>query len=194
MKIIQNESNISLSADENKLIIDRYNTDLSGFKSLVIPLGIELSRYQEVPDTNVPKKLVTVSTDLQGYSIDELKDYLISQSKINLEDFLSLHPLSANIKGDTKFYGSTEKHQSRLNSIIDCAEDAEKLGIFFVPMWNALNENREPWTINELKILRIKIQEYVLPLILQQQIIEQNIMSLSDYNELILVDLGYNLN
>jgi hypothetical protein len=33
-------------------------------------------------------------------------------------------------------------------------------------MWNALNENREPWTINELKILRIKIQEYVLPLIL----------------------------
>ena len=61
-------------------------------------------------------------------------------------------------------------------------------------MWNALNENREPWTINELKILRIKIQEYVLPLILQQQIIEQNIMSLSDYNELILVDLGYNLN
>lgn len=189
MKIIQNETNYEVIADINKRII-RKNNPLRFYKSLTLPLSYDINFLEEIDDTNT--KIIESAPNKENYVVDysnlnNAKESLIQYTKNQLEEFLLQNPLLYN----NKFYSVTSTAQQHLDSLIAAAEDAVQFSIDFTPYWNDATGIREPWTLSDLRILRIKIQQYILPFILQQQQMEKKILNTNDIKALHTMKLTY---
>lgn len=189
MKIIQNETNYEAIADINKRII-RKNNPLRFYKSLTLPLSYDINLLEEIDDTNT--KIIESAPNKENYVVDysnlnNAKESLIQYTKNQLEEFLLQNPLLYN----NKFYSVTSTAQQHLDSLIAAAEDAVQFSIDFTPYWNDATGIREPWTLSDLRILRIKIQQYILPFIMQQQQMEKKILNTNDIKALHTMKLTY---
>ena len=189
MKIIQNETNYEVIADINKRII-RKNNPLRFYKSLTLPLSYDINLLEEIDDTNT--KIIESAPNKENYVVDysnlsNAKESLIQYTKNQLEEFLLQNPLLYN----NKFYSVTSTAQQHLDSLIAAAEDAAQFSIDFTPYWNDATGIREPWTLSDLRILRIKIQQYILPFIMQQQQMEKKILNTNDIKALHTMKLTY---
>ena len=189
MKIIQNETNYEVIADINKRII-RKNNPLRFYKSLTLPLSYDINLLEEIDDTNT--KIIESTPNKENYVVDysnlnNAKESLIQYTKNQLEEFLLQNPLLYN----NKFYSVTSTAQQHLDSLIAAAEDAAQFSIDFTPYWNDATGIREPWTLSDLRILRIKIQQYILPFIMQQQQMEKKILNTNDIKALHTMKLTY---
>ena len=189
MKIIQNETNYEVIADINKRII-RKNNPLRFYKSLTLPLSYDINLLEEIDDTNT--KIIESAPNKENYVVDysnlnNAKELLIQYTKNQLEEFLLQNPLLYN----NKFYSVTSTAQQHLDSLIAAAEDAVQFSIDFTPYWNDAAGIREPWTLSDLRILRIKIQQYILPFIMQQQQMEKKILNTNDIKALHTMKLTY---
>lgn len=189
MKIIQNETNYEAIADINKRII-RKNNPLRFYKSLTLPLSYDINLLEEIDDTNT--KIIESTPNKENYVVDysnlnNAKESLIQYTKNQLEEFLLQNPLLYN----NKFYSVTSTAQQHLDSLIAAAEDAVQFSIDFTPYWNDATGIREPWTLSDLRILRIKIQQYILPFIMQQQQMEKKILNTNDIKALHTMKLTY---
>lgn len=189
MKIIQNETNYEVIADINKRII-RKNNPLRFYKSLTLPLSYDINLLEEIDDTNT--KIIESAPNKENYVVDysnlnNAKESLIQYTKNQLEEFLLQNPLLYN----NKFYSVTSTAQQHLDSLIAAAEDAAQFSIDFTPYWNDATGIREPWTLSDLRILRIKIQQYILPFIMQQQQMEKKILNTNDIKALHTMKLIY---
>lgn len=189
MKIIQNETNYEVIADINKRII-RKNNPLRFYKSLTLPLSYDINFLEEIDDTNT--KIIESAPNKENYVVDysnlnNAKELLIQYTKNQLEEFLLQNPLLYN----NKFYSVTSTAQQHLDSLIAAAEDAVQFSIDFTPYWNDVTGIREPWTLSDLRILRIKIQQYILPFIMQQQQMEKKILNTNDIKALHTMKLTY---
>lgn len=189
MKIIQNETNYEVIADINKRII-RKNNPLRFYKSLTLPLSYDINLLEEIDDTNT--KIIESASNKENYVVDysnlnNAKESLIQYTKNQLEEFLLQNPLLYN----NKFYSVTSTAQQHLDSLIAAAEDAVQFSIDFTPHWNDAAGIREPWTLSDLRILRIKIQQYILPFIMQQQQMEKKILNTNDIKALHTMKLIY---
>ena len=189
MKIIQNETNYEVIADINKRII-RKNNPLRFYKSLTLPLSYDINLLEEIDDTNT--KIIESAPNKENNVVDysnlnNAKESLIQYTKIQLEEFLLQNPLLYN----NKFYSVTSTAQQHLDSLIAAAEDAIQFSIDFTPYWNDATGIREPWTLSDLRILRIKIQQYILPFIMQQQQMEKKILNTNDIKALHTMKLTY---
>lgn len=189
MKIIQNETNYEVIADINKRII-RKNNPLRFYKSLTLPLSYDINLLEEIDDTNT--KIIESAPNKENYVVDysnlnNAKESLIQYTKNQLEEFLLQNPLLYN----NKFYSVTSTAQQHLDSLIAAAEDAVQFSIDFTPYWNDATGIREPWTLSDLRILRIKIQQYILPFIMQQQQMEKKILNTNDIKALHTMKLTY---
>ena len=189
MKIIQNETNYEVIADINKRII-RKNNPLRFYKSLTLPLSYDINLLEEIDDTNT--KIIESAPNKENYVVDysnlnNAKESLIQYTKNQLEEFLLQNPLLYN----NKFYSVTSTAQQHLDSLIAAAEDAIQFSIDFTPYWNDATGIREPWTLSDLRILRIKIQQYILPFIMQQQQMEKKILNTNDIKALHTMKLTY---
>ena len=189
MKIIQNETNYEVIADINKRII-RKNNPLRFYKSLTLPLSYDINFLEEIDDTNT--KIIESAPNKENYVVDysnlnNAKELLIQYTKNQLEEFLLQNPLLYN----NKFYSVTSTAQQHLDSLIAAAEDAVQFSIDFTPYWNDATGIREPWTLSDLRILRIKIQQYILPFIMQQQQMEKKILNTNDIKALHTMKLTY---
>lgn len=189
MKIIQNETNYEVIADINKRII-RKNNPLRFYKSLTLPLSYDINLLEEIDDTNT--KIIESTPNKENYVVDysnlnNAKESLIQYTKNQLEEFLLQNPLLYN----NKFYSVTSTAQQHLDSLIAATEDAVQFNIDFTPYWNDATGIREPWTLSDLRILRIKIQQYILPFIMQQQQMEKKILNTNDIKALHTMKLTY---
>lgn len=189
MKIIQNETNYEVIADINKRII-RKNNPLRFYKSLTLPLSYDINLLEEIDYTNT--KIIESAPNKKNYVVDysnlnNAKESLIQYTKNQLEEFLLQNPLLYN----NKFYSVTSTAQQHLDSLIAAAEDAVQFSIDFTPYWNDATGIREPWTLSDLRILRIKIQQYILPFIMQQQQMEKKILNTNDIKALYTMKLTY---
>lgn len=189
MKIIQNETNYEVIADINKRII-RKNNPLRFYKSLTLPLSYDINLLEEIDDTNT--KIIESAPNKENYVVDysnlnNAKESLIQYTKNQLEEFLLQNPLLYN----NKFYSVTSTAQQHLDSLIAATEDAVQFNIDFTPYWNDATGIREPWTLSDLRILRIKIQQYILPFIMQQQQMEKKILNTNDIKALHTMKLTY---
>lgn len=176
-----------IKASEGQKLAFRGSSSGDFFTTLTVPLYFDESKLIEVEDTSVVVYTPEYKPETYNMTVDEIQQYIISQTKILLQEFLHENPLY--YKG--KYYNVSSEAQGHLASLIKAAEDAETLGIFFTPMWNAVGEQREVYELKELKILLIEIQKYILPYIIQQQALENKVLSIIDKEELLTLNLAY---
>lgn len=142
----------------------------------------------EVKLTNLPVYVPNYEKNLaQETNLDEIKKYIILQTKKLLEEFLDNNPLLF----EEQYYNVSSSAQGHLASVIKAAESAQELGIAYTPMWNAMGHQREYYSLETLKTLFIEIQKYVLQFIIQQQQMELQILSLKDKEELLNFSIIY---
>lgn len=143
----------------------------------------------EVKLTNLPIYVPNYEKSLtQETNLDEIKKYIILQTKNLLEEFLGDNP----ILFEGQYYNVSSNAQGHLASVIKAAESAQELGIPYTPMWNAVGHQREYYSLETLKTLFIEIQKYIFQFIIQQQQMELQILSLKDKEELLNFNIIYN--
>lgn len=112
------------------------------------------------------------------------KQQKITQSKVQLADFLSTHPL---IWTDGKIYSVTQEKQAML---------AEQLSLYSLDhnttlYWNAAGEARKEWQVEDLIALGEAIIQYVHPYILYQQQKELEIKAVEFIEDLDSIVIDY---
>lgn len=143
----------------------------------------------EVKLTNLPTYVPNYEKSLtQETNLDEIKKYIILQTKNLLEEFLDDNP----ILFEGRYYNVSSNAQGHLASVIKAAESAQELGIPYTPMWNAVGYQREYYSLKTLKTLFIEIQKYVLQFVVQQQEMELQILSFKNKEELLNFNIIYN--
>lgn len=187
MKIINEKTYKILEADKNKKIFSIFDNKIIGFK-VYAPINADISQYVEVDDIPVaiekPIELPIVQVD--AALLAEQQSFIL-YSKEKLNEFLKNHPLLY----QGKKYSVTSTSQSYLDTLISAAEDAADMGIPFSPTWNDINGTREVWELNELKKLRIAIQTYIIQFVIQQQQLEELILSTTSKQQLYALNIGY---
>lgn len=190
MKIIKNTNYISLIPETGKKLAKK-NNPLIYYDELIVPLNANLNNIIEIEKeiliTDIPTIDLSWQSLLNEQDLQKAQTSLIKYTKDKLEEFLKENPLQYN----GKYYSVTTTAQTHLDSLISAANDAADINLPFVPYWNDTNGKREPWTLSELKILRIKIQEYILNYICQQQQMEELILSAKTINELYELSFAY---
>ena len=185
---IINKNSKLIEASEGYKLSFRNSSSNKFFTRLKCSIDFDESNLLEVKKTNIEIKLPVIEKQFEENSnLDEIKQYIISQTKILLQEFLKKNPLL--YKG--KYYSVTSEAQNHLLNMIQAAENAEKLKISFTPTWNAIDEVRSFYSIDDLKKLSIEIQNYILPYIIQQQVMEQQILELLDKNDLLTFNIAY---
>lgn len=142
----------------------------------------------EVKLTNLPIYVPHYEKNLaEETNLGEIKKYIILQTKKLLEEFLDNNP----ILFEDQYYNVSSEAQGHLASVIKAAESAQELNISYTPMWNAIGQQREYYSLETLKTLFIEIQKYVLKFIIQQQQMELQILSIKDREELLNFSIIY---
>lgn len=142
----------------------------------------------EVKQSNVPIYVPIYEENLaEKTNLDEIKQHIISQTKKILEEFLDNNPLLF----EEQYYNVSSEAQSHLASIIKAAESAQELQIHYTPMWNPIGGQREFYSLETLKKLFIEIQKYVLKFIIQQQKMEEKILSINNKIDLLNFSIIY---
>lgn len=182
-----------IQASPNKKIINKNNPSIS-YSLLTVPDFFNTDNLIEIEDANIniinynnTKTEKDINDIVNNNSLENAKLALIDYTKSQLAIFLENHPLLYN----EKLYSVSANTQSFLDSLISAAEDAADIGIHFTPYWNDKSGIREPWRLQDLKELRINIQNYILPFIIQQQNMEQNILHAKSLEELYSLCLMY---
>ena len=155
------------------------------YKVYILSDSENISDFIEIKSEMLNQEIDTYDSVINIDSFEDT-DYvsyqqkLIKLSKEKLQFLLSQKAVLFN----GKYYSITQEAQSHLDSLIAAAEDAEMLNISFTPMWNDIYGMREEWQLKDLRALRILIQQTVLNYVIQQQSIEQEILSIQDINAL----------
>lgn len=136
---------------------------------------------------------LTTEPDPSQMTLDELKVYLVSQSKANLNTFLENNPISSSCHGGVAaLYTCTLEKQQLLNNAIALCEIHNKLGDDYTPSWNAHGQEcTYDWTLNELIVLAIQIEAVVKPLISAQQSMEAKINVATTTEEAMAVNITF---
>ena len=127
-----------------------------------------LERIVEIPSVKKEVYVPNYTQSQKDLALDELKQYIISQSKILLESYLSTHPLEYN--GEK--YSVSKDSQQNLLTMIKAGEMAEELGTDFKLSWAPIGSIQTSWSLIELKHLFVMIQIYIHKFVIQQQLKE----------------------
>lgn len=185
----QDGNKLIIQASEGYTLTFRGDSSNQTFAKIILPVNNTkmINKIIEVEDTNIPIYVPEYQKDTSSMNVDELQQFIISQTKIILQEFLSDNPIEFN----GKKYNVTSETQSHLASVIKAAEDAQELEISYTPMWNAIDEQREGYELVALKQLFIEIQKYVLIFVMQQQKMEREILQISDREKLLNYSIKY---
>lgn len=190
MKIKKINDVYEIEADINKKIVNKHKP-LITYTKFTAPASINLNDFIEIDIQQAEsveyKPQINNKPILDNLPLNDAKLSLINYSKIQLEQFLLNNPLLYK----DKYYAVTTSAQGYLDSLISATEDAIQLNINFTPYWNDVNGIRAPWTLEELKKLRINIQNYILPFIIQQQKMEKQITQIDAIKDLYNISLTY---
>ena len=107
-------------------------------------------------------------------SLDEYKKYRITQSKEQLEEYLTNNPLKSSVHGSEETYSITQSKQLLLLLEINMKTIG---GDVYTSSWNASGKTCEPWTLEQLTKLAGEMAAIVKPLVSYQQSLEEQIMS-----------------
>lgn len=187
MYIDRYETCMVVTASEGYVLALRGDTSGDTFTKRIQRLDATIDDLVEIPKENAPVFIPEINESTSSMSVGELQQYLILQSKVILQGFLQDNPLEF----EGKFYSVTSDAQAHLISIIQAAQQAANLGITYTPMWNAIDEVRSPYQLDFLQRLFIEIQNYILTFVIQQQIMEQQILTIDNTEDLLQFSILY---
>ena len=153
-----------------------------------------VSRLQNVATENSEHiKMIEESlnvVDEDALTLDELKEYRITLSKVNLATYLETHTVTSDAHGGVVAeYGMTQDKQSQLMAVIMMATLNEN----YTPSWNASGEVcTYDWTLDELQKLAGDIEAVVRPLVAQQQTVEVEIKNASTIEDVKAISIEFN--
>lgn len=163
------------------------------FLWLEIPEGKVLKRINTdiEPHTPVYRDITGIDTDTS--TLEEVKAYLISKSKDNLESYLAAHPIISTCHTETeKQYSITKEKQTLLTQMILITQVAANAGIEYQPSWNAQGEPcTYDWTLEQLQQLAFEAEAVVRPLVSHQQTIEAEINAATTKEDALAVSIEF---
>lgn len=192
--------------------IENPNMDLSAKAHIDALLKINQDMVPEVPylDLKSYYDLTKSNFTIPPETVDGWKIYQIQYSKDLLAEYLESNPLISDIHGGvSKKYSVTQEKQNQLTSITLMAnsvlaqneaiknnpdltdEEKEAMYIQYNLTWNSTGEPCETWELSELMALGYQINEYVKPLVTEQQYIEVAIKSKSTIEDIKGVPIDY---
>ena len=125
------------------------------------------------------------------YSLDNLKEKCILETKVNLSKFLEENPLFSNIKyEDGRYYKVTQEKQQQLTSTLLMYQGYLQNGYEYPLTWNDTGSPCEPWTYKELFLLASQVNDYVKPLVALQQETEVAIRLAKTKKEVLAIDVN----
>lgn len=189
IKTFLTDSILHIVSSEGYSLTFRGDTSGETFNEIYIPISRDISNLVEIKTENIPVYIPELPEDIESKAVDEIQQYLIQQTKEILESFLQNNPLLF----EGKYYSVTTEAQVHLNAVIKAAEYANSLNIEYVPTWNDIEESRQAYNLDTLKILFIKIQQYVSELVIQQQEMEKEILNTADKFTLLNYNISYQL-
>lgn len=180
---------IVIKPSEGYVLAFRGDSSQTTYKRISRHKNKPIDDIVEVKESNVPVFVPDYKENLiEKTNLDEIKQHIILQTKKILEEFLNNNPLLF----EEQYYNVSSEAQGHLASIIKAAESAEEMNISYTPMWNPIGGQREYYSLQTLKKLFIEIQKYVLKFVIQQQNMEQQILSINDKIELLNFSIIYN--
>ena len=119
------------------------------------------------------KASIPVKKTRDQMTLEEYKEYKISESKANLAAWLEVTTVKSSVHGGVEEeYSITATKQQQLTAMIFLAQTNEE----FVPSWNATGKAcTYDWTLDELLQLAFEIQAVVRPMVSKQQKMEEDI-------------------
>ena len=153
--------------------------------------------YHSFGDENVVKAMIETlehpeESALHSMELEDAKQFKIAQSKEQLAEFLKTHPLrSAAHGGQEKTYSVTAEKQAQLTSVLLMATAAAQSGANYEITWNAAGEPCETWTLEELAKLAYEINDYIKPLVAEQQYLEIAVNACETVEDVSMVKIDY---
>lgn len=124
----------------------------------------------------------------EDMKLESLKTSKISQSKIALSTFLSLHPIQWS---DGKYYSVTSEKQALLTSNLSLYQISTAAGQPFKLTQNSTGDECVEWTYDDLAALALAIGVYVKPFVSHQQELEIGIKACATSAEVDAIEIGY---
>ena len=123
------------------------------------------------------------------YSLDNLKDKCILETRLNLSKFLEENPLFSYVKHkEGRFYRVTQEKQQHLASTLLMYQGYMANGYEYSLSWNDTGNTCEPWAYEELFLLATEINNYVKPLVALQQATEVSIKNAKTKEEVLSIN------
>ena len=123
------------------------------------------------------------------YSLDNLKDKCILETRLNLSKFLEENPLFSYVKHkEGRFYRVTQEKQQHLASTLLMYQGYMANGYEYSLSWNDTGNTCEPWAYEELFLLATEINNYVTPLVALQQATEISIKNAKTKEEVLSIN------
>ena len=124
----------------------------------------------------------------EDMKLESLKTSIISQSKITLSTFLSLHPIQWT---DGKYYSVTSEKQALLTSNLALYQISTAAGQPFKLTQNSTGDECVEWTYDDLAALALAIGVYVKPFVSHQQELEIGIKACTTSAEVDAIEISY---
>lgn len=124
----------------------------------------------------------------EDMKLESLKTSKISQSKITLSTFLSLHPIQWT---DGKYYSVTSEKQALLTSNLALYQISTAAGQPFKLTQNSTGDECVEWTYDDLAALALAIGVYVKPFVSHQQELEIGIKACTTSAEVDAIEISY---
>lgn len=174
-----------LCADEGKKILvdDTLVDKVAMGKYATLEDFIEVDDAYYIPPTTEPEE----------QKLTEIQENQIELTKKNLAKYLEDNPLFSRVKyKDGRYYNVTFKKQQQLSSKLMLYKLYESENIPYILTWNDTGNISEEWTYEELLQLSAEINDYVSPLILEQQRLEIDIKNAENQEELLRITTHFN--
>lgn len=147
---------------------------------------VALNSKPKIDEIEVPAFIGNATT------LEEIKEVMITQSKINLATFLAENPLFSKCKYEEgRYYNVTSEKQQQLTSTLASYESKKTKGIESYLSWNSVGLSCEDdWTSEQLWQLAFEIEGYVKPFVKMQQTLEEDIVNSESIEEVLKVDVN----
>ena len=149
---------------------------------------VALNSRPNIKEVEVPSYIGDCST------LDEIKEVMIQQSKINLANFLENNPLFSKAKYEEgRYYNVTSEKQQQLTAKVLMGMMKATEGQSYDLTWNDTGNVCEIWDLLQLKQLSEEIDAYVTPLVKLQQTIEVQIKDTQTIEDVLKIDINFSL-
>ena len=147
---------------------------------------VALNSRPQVREIEVPSYIGNATT------LDEIKNVMILQTKLNLAQYLEDNPLFSKCKyPEGRYYKVTAEKQQQLTSTLASYEAKKANGIESLLSWNSVGLSCEDdWTSKQLWQLAFEIEGYVKPFVKLQQKTEEYIVNSETIEDVLKIDVN----